>query len=75
MTHTHLDEDWRFLNPSLPGWYAILKSWHPQAGTFIGVAWWDGSWEWPGKSAITGNAGPFDTEAEAQAWAAAHDPE
>lgn len=69
------ERDWTPGDPSTPGIYAIVVCWDPCEGMFPNVSTWDGArWVRP-PGPISFYRGPFATEAEAWAWAEAHDPE
>ena len=69
------ERDWTPGDPNTPGIYAIVVCWDLCEGMFPNVGTWDGArWIRPA-GPISFYRGPFATEAEARAWAEAHDPE
>lgn len=67
--------DWTFSeNPQQKGWYAISYCWEAEEGIFNGASFWTGT-NWEGCLPIFAFAGPFETSAEAVAWADAQDVE
>jgi hypothetical protein len=67
--------DWTWSSkPPTPGLYAIMYCWEIQEGIFTSTSRWNGD-AWTNDYPVTGYAGPFHTEAEAKAWADAHNPD
>jgi hypothetical protein len=68
--------------PPVTGWFAVIRGWEPEEGMFPAAAWVEAGeirlppGRWVSGMALngsSGHAGPFASEADARAWARAHD--